>query len=93
MSEAEEIYGACMSNVRAKAEAIQAHNTLVIIMCVLGSTMITAVLILCCLLRRSKRKKQKKNAVVNNNIDVKGISRIEEEDEITTDVLLEGKKS
>jgi len=92
MSEAEEIYSACMSSVIAKAEAIQARNTWILVGCILGSVIATGALILFCC-RRNKRKKQKKDKGTNNNIDDKRKSQIEEDETKTTDTLLEGKNS
>lgn len=94
MSEAEEIYNTCMSTVIAKAEAIRTRNIWIIVVCVVGPVITACALGLFCFCRRSKRKKHKKNNGINNNIDEKGISRTEEEEEqITTDNLLEGNKS
>jgi len=92
MSEAEEIYNACMSSVIAKAEAIQARNTWILVGCIVASVIATGVLILFCY-RRNKRKKQKKDVGTNNNIDEKRKSQIEEEEAMTADTLLEGNKS
>jgi H+/gluconate symporter-like permease len=94
MSEAEEIYNACMSTAIAKREAIQARNTWILVGCILASTIATGALILFWY-RRNKRKKQKKDTGKNNNIDEKRKSRIEEEEEAMTadNTLLEGNKS
>jgi len=91
-SKAEEIYSACMSTVIAKAEAIQARNTWILVGCILASIIATGVLILFCY-RRYKRKKQKKDKGTNNNIDEKRKSQIEEEEAKPADTLLEGNKS
>jgi cytochrome c-type biogenesis protein CcmH/NrfG len=93
MSEAEEIYNACMSNVIAKAEAIRARNTWIIVGCTLASTIATVLLILFCCYQRNKRKKQKKGMGSNNNTDEKHNTRTEEEEAMTEDMLLEGNKS
>lgn len=92
MSEAEEIYNACMSTVIAKAEAIHSRNTWILVGCILGSVIGTGALFLFCC-RRYKRKKQKKDMGTNNNIDEKRKSQIEEEEAMTADTLLEGNKS
>jgi H+/gluconate symporter-like permease len=93
MSEAEEIYKACMSNVIAKAEAIQARNTWILVGCILASAIATIALFLFWY-QRNKRKKQKKDMGTNNNTNEKRNSRIEEEEAaMTTDTLLEANKS
>ena len=92
MSEAEEIYNACMSTVIAKAEAIYSRNTWILVGCILGFVIGTGALFLFCC-RRYKRKKQKKGMGTNNNIDDKRKSQIEEEEAMTADTLLEGNKS
>lgn len=92
MSEAEEIYDACMSIFIANAEAIQARITWILVGCIVASIIATGALILFCY-RRYKRKKQKKDMGTNNNTGEKRNSRIEEEEAMTSDTLLEGNKS
>jgi hypothetical protein len=92
MSEAEEIYKACMSIVTAKEEAIQARNTWLLVGGILVFIIATGALILFWYLR-NKRKKQRKGMGTNNNTDKKCNSRIEEEEATTADTLLEGNKS
>jgi H+/gluconate symporter-like permease len=92
MSEAEEIYSACMSNVLSKAAAIQARNTWILVGSILASIIATGALLLFCY-RCNKRKKQKRDMGKNNNTDEKRTSQIEEEDAMTADTLLEGNKS
>jgi flagellar basal body-associated protein FliL len=93
MSEAEEIYNACMTIAKARDEAIQARNTWILVGCILASTIATGALILFCCYRRNKRKKQKKDKGTNNNTNDKRNPQTEEEEAMTANMLLEGNKS
>ena len=92
MSEAEEIYDACMTTAIAKAEAIQARNTWILVGGILASVIAIVALILFCYCCK-KRKKQKRSMGTNNNTDEKRNSRTEEEEPMRADTHLEGNRS
>jgi heme/copper-type cytochrome/quinol oxidase subunit 2 len=93
MSEAEEIYNACMLIVTARAEAIQERNIWILVGCILASVIAISILIWFCCYRRNKRKKQKNNTGTNNNTDEKRNRRTEEDEAMTVNMLPEGNKS
>jgi preprotein translocase subunit SecG len=92
MTEAMEIYEACMSIVAAKAEVVQARKTWLLVIVILAATICICILILFLLHRRNKRKNHKKKLNINNNTDQKGLSPPEEQ-EISSDELLKEAKS
>lgn len=91
MTEAMEIYEACMSAIAAKAE-VQARKIWLVVLIILAAIICIVILILFLLHRRNKRKNQKKKLNINNNRDQKGLSPPEEQ-EISSDELLREAKS
>jgi hypothetical protein len=92
MTEATEIYDACMSAVALRAEAIQARKTWLVVIIILAVTIGIAILILFLVRRRNRRKNQKKKVILNNNTNGKSPSPPEEQ-EVSADELLEEVKS
>lgn len=87
MTEAMEIYEACMSTIAAKAEILHARKTWLLVIIILAVTICIASLILFLFHRRNKRKNQKKKVSINNNTHQKGVSPPEEQ-EISSDEML-----
>jgi heme/copper-type cytochrome/quinol oxidase subunit 2 len=92
MTEAMKIYEACKSAIALKAEVVKARKTWLLVIIILAVTICIALLILFLFHRRNKRKNQKKKVSINNNTDQKGVSPPEEQ-EISSDEMLNETKS
>jgi heme/copper-type cytochrome/quinol oxidase subunit 2 len=92
MTEAMEIHKACVSTIALKAEAARALKIWLLVIIISVATICLVSLILFLFHRRNARKKQKRNVSINNNTDEEGVSSPEEQ-EISSDEMLNETKS